>query len=702
VTPSNNGFSFTPANQTVVINNAHALGINFSSASGQLAQTITFGTLANQIYGASPLSLNATASSGLQVTYSVISGPATVAGNVLTITGAGTVTVQANQAGDAQYQAATPVQQSFTVSPATLTLTAANLSTAYGSAIPTFTYSVTGFVNGDTQSVLSGLPSLTSSAVQGSAAGTYPIVAAKGSLTAANYTFSFVNGTLTIMKAVLTVTANNLSMSYGSAVPSLTYSAVGFVNGDTIAVLSGAPSLNTTATSRSAPGNYPITISTGTLAAANYSFAFVNGALTVSKAILTVTAANATAAYAAALPTLTYTIAGFVNGDTQSVVTGKPVETTTAIKGSSAGTYPITITSGTLAATNYTFVFVNGTLTITQRVLTVTAANATAIYGAALPTFSYSIVGFVNGDTRSVVSGTPSFSTTAHQGSPVGTYPLTITTGTLSATNYTFTFVNGTLTINKAVLRVTANNLSQVYGAVSLNLTYTITGFVNGDTQSVVSGTPSLSTTAQQTSPVGTYPITISAGTLAAANYSFGFVNAILTISKALLTVKANNATVVYNQPLPTLTYTLSGFVNGDNQSAVSGSPTETTTAVQGSKAGSYTISISAGTLGAANYSFRFVSGTLTITKAVPALSWNPNPTTITHGTALGSGILDATVGGNVAGTFRYTTTVNGKLTILSTSTVLPIGVYTITVTFTPTDGTDYTTATAQAVITVT
>jgi hypothetical protein len=201
---------------------------------------------------------------------------------------------------------------------------------------------------------------------------------------------------------------------------------------------------------------------------------------------------------------------------------------------------------------------------------------------------------------------------------------------------------------------------------------------------------------------VGTYPITISAGTLAAANYSFGFVNAILTISKALLTVKANNATVVYNQPLPTLTYTLSGFVNGDNQSAVSGSPTETTTAVQGSKAGSYTISISAGTLGAANYSFRFVSGTLTITKAVPALSWNPNPTTITHGTALGSGILDATVGGNVAGTFRYTTTVNGKLTILSTSTVLPIGVYTITVTFTPTDGTDYTTATAQAVITVT
>jgi hypothetical protein len=187
---------------------------------------------------------------------------------------------------------------------------------------------------------------------------------------------------------------------------------------------------------------------------------------------------------------------------------------------------------------------------------------------------------------------------------------------------------------------------------------------------------------------------------LAAANYSFKVVAGMLTITKVTLTVTANNATAVYNQALPTLTYSMTGFVNGDTQSVVSGAPVETTTAVQGSRAGSYTISISAGSLTAVNYTFRFVPGILTITKAVPVISWNPTLTTITHGTRLGSGILDAVVTVGIPGILRYTTTVNGKQVVLTTTSTLPMGVYVITATFTPTDGTDYTTATAQATIT--
>jgi len=62
-------------------------------------------------------------------------------------------------------------------------------------------------------------------------------------------------------------------------------------------------------------------------------------------------------------------------------------------------------------------------------------------------------------------------------------------------------------------------------------LTCTMTGFVNGDTQaSGTTGAPSLSTTATTTSPVGTYPITVTMGTLAAKNYSFTFVNGTLTV----------------------------------------------------------------------------------------------------------------------------------------------------------------------------
>jgi hypothetical protein len=88
-------------------------------------------------------------------------------------------------------------------------------------------------------------------------------------------------------------------------------------------------------------------------------------ALTATKAELTVAADNESVAYQQPIPALTYTITGFVNGDTQSVVTGSPKETTTATEGSAPGTYPITIGLGSLAATNYRFTFENGTLTIT-------------------------------------------------------------------------------------------------------------------------------------------------------------------------------------------------------------------------------------------------------------------------------------------------------------------------------------------------
>ncbi len=78
-------------------------------------QTISFAAIADQTYGASPFALDATASSGLPVGYSILSGPAFLYGNLLYITGPGTVTVQATQAGNGNYFAATPVDRTFCV-----------------------------------------------------------------------------------------------------------------------------------------------------------------------------------------------------------------------------------------------------------------------------------------------------------------------------------------------------------------------------------------------------------------------------------------------------------------------------------------------------------------------------------------------------------------------------------------------------------
>ena len=99
---------------------------------------------------------------------------------------------------------------------ATLTVAANDASRPYGMPNPTFTSTITGFVNGDTQgSVTTGSPSLTTSATAASSAGTYSIVASQGTLaTSNNYSFVFVNGTLTVTPAA--GVATTLSVNPGT------------------------------------------------------------------------------------------------------------------------------------------------------------------------------------------------------------------------------------------------------------------------------------------------------------------------------------------------------------------------------------------------------------------------------------------------------------------------------------------------------
>jgi len=96
------------------------------------SQTITFPAIAGVTYGVAPFALSATASSALPVAFVVVSGPATIAAATLTVTGAGSITVQASQAGNDDFSAAAPVEQTFAVSPKALTVTGATApSTTY-------------------------------------------------------------------------------------------------------------------------------------------------------------------------------------------------------------------------------------------------------------------------------------------------------------------------------------------------------------------------------------------------------------------------------------------------------------------------------------------------------------------------------------------------------------------------------------------
>src|SRR5205814_1284888 len=177
-------------------------------------------------------------------------------------------------------------------------------------------------------------------ATTASGVGTYSITAS-GAVTGGNYTISYANGSLTVTPAVLTVTADDQTKAYGAANPPLTVRYSGFVNGDTAASLTTPPTVSTTATTASGVGTYSITAS-GAVAGGNYTISYANGSLTVTPALLTVTADDKTKAYGAANPALTVRYSGFVNGDTAASLTTPPTVSTTATTVSTAGTYPIT------------------------------------------------------------------------------------------------------------------------------------------------------------------------------------------------------------------------------------------------------------------------------------------------------------------------------------------------------------------------
>ena len=142
-----------------------------------------------------------------------------------------------------------------------------------------------------------------------------------------------------------------------------------------------------------------------------------------------------------------------VNGETTNVISGSPVLITSATTNSPVGPYVITNSLGTLVATNYAVSLANGTLTVTGAVLTATADNQTRSYGATNPVLTVSYSGFVNGETTNVISGSPVLTTSATTNSPVGPYVITNSLGTLVATNYAVSLVNGTLTVTGAVRR---------------------------------------------------------------------------------------------------------------------------------------------------------------------------------------------------------------------------------------------------------
>ncbi|QYM79145.1 filamentous hemagglutinin N-terminal domain-containing protein [Horticoccus luteus] len=323
--------------------------------------------------------------------------------------------------------------------------------------------------------------------------------------------------------------------------------------------------------------------------------------------ILTYTADSFARTYGAANPALTFTRSGLIGGVTDDV-TGAPTLAATATQSSGAGAYAINISAGTLASSNYDFGFVPGTLTIDRAPLTITANDQTRRINLANPDFDATFSGFVLGETSSALAGTLAFATPATLSSPAGTYA--ITPSGLTSANYAISFVPGTLTLTQiTALLISADDFSRTYGAANPTFTASYTGFVNGETSSVVSGLQ-FNTAATQTSGIGTYTITPFGAT--AAGYDISYASGTLTINRAPLTISVPNQARTYGDA-NNLFANFNGLVNGESSSVVSGLSL-TTAATPSSDVGTYAITAAGAT--ADNYSITYSQGTLSVLTA--------------------------------------------------------------------------------------
>ncbi|HJW25484.1 MAG TPA: MBG domain-containing protein [Rhodocyclaceae bacterium] len=315
-----------------------------------------------------------------------------------------------------------------------------------------------------------------------------------------------------------------------------------------------------------------------------------------------------------------FSATGFVNGDTDAVLTGTAAYGGASQGAVNAGSHAISV-SGLANGLGYAVANHDGTLTVARANLTATANAAAKTYdgqafnGGNGMTYS----GFVAGDSAASLGGTLAYGGSAQGAVNAGTY--TLSASGLTSGNYDITYVNGTLAVGKAALTATANNAAKTYDGLAFNggNGVTFSGFVAGDSAASLGGTLAYGGSAQGAVNAGTH--TLSASGLTSGNYDITYVNGTLAVGKASLTATARDAAKTYDG----LAFsggngvTYNGFVAGESESDLGGALAYGGSAQGAVNPGSYSLKVSG--LASGNYDIHYVDGTLTVDQQPVALT---------------------------------------------------------------------------------
>jgi hypothetical protein len=443
-------------------------------------------------------------------------------------TSAGTYDVVATFAGDANYIAASATT-TLVITRATPVVSANGGTFTYDGASHGATASATG-IGGETLTPVTITYDGSSTAPAN--AGAYAVVASFAGST--NYEAASATATVTIDKAVPTVTASGGTFAYDGAPHGATASATG-VGGETLTPITITYDGSSTAPANA--GTYAVVASFA--GSTNYEAASATATVTIDKAVPTVTASGGT-----------FTYDGAPHGATASATGagGEPLTPVTiTYDGSStvptnAGTYAVVASFA--ATTNYEAASATATVTIGKATAVLQWSAPSAIqYGTPL--------GAAELNATANVPGTFAYAPGAGTVLAVGASHLLSATFTpADGANVVGGSVSTAITVIPAPLTIRADDAFKAFGAPVPAFSVSASGFVNGDSYAVLAGTLSFSTTATPQSAVGVYPIVPSGVT--ASNYAITFVSGTLTVVPGAVAVNVATAPVPsgMNQPM--------------------------------------------------------------------------------------------------------------------------------------------------------
>lgn len=464
-----------------------------------------------------------------------------------------------------------PREFTWKITPAQLKITAENKEITYGDEAPTYTYKIEGLLGEDKESdVVSGTPTYTVKNGNNvevtinsqTSVGGYNIMPSGLTINSNNYGANYIPGHLTIKQKDVTIKANAQTVTYGTSITNNTtqITVTGLLSGHTVSTITLTQSTtNVTTTGTITPS--AATIKSGTIDVTNnYNIKYETGTLTISAKDIS----NCTVT----LDPTSYTYDGTAK---KPKVTVKNGDTTLKLDTSYTVAYSNNINAGTATVTitgkgNFTGT-VEKTFTINKRAITVKLKNVTITYGDknSIPTeFEFECIDNtslascdkldisnedfywvlrINGNSNNVRKGElktkiEGLNAGAYSIGYVGVRIINDNTKELSRSNYDVTWEPGTLTINKATLTITANNINIGYGTKDPSYTYKVEGLVNdekaedivtGKAKYTIKNSSGTTVTLSETTSIGEYTITPSGLTIG-SNYTATYATGTLEI----------------------------------------------------------------------------------------------------------------------------------------------------------------------------